>query len=118
MIHNQTLQDKTTFFEMIRNDFELYTTLQFPNAVILNAVGRKCVQKSANGRKRAQMGAKEALRRKNCRQPGLKQPGSHQHATSPPLAFTVHLCMCIASLPLSLSLSLWHANLLLLFVVL
>ena len=71
---------------------------EFPNAVVLNAVVRrntqmsakecKCPQKSANaspqksanaspqksakGRKRAQKSAKE---RKNCKQPGLKQPG-------------------------------------------
>ena len=60
--------------------------LQFPNAVVLNAVGRrntqirakerKWAQKSANAR--AQKGAKErkrALLRKNYKQPGLKQPG-------------------------------------------
>ena len=52
-----------------------------PNAVALNAVGRRSTripQKSAKERKRAQRGANErkrALPRKNCKQPGLKQPG-------------------------------------------
>ena len=71
----------------------LYKFLEFPNAVVLNAVVRR---KSAKERKRAQMSAKErkrkcakvrkraqkctkerkrALTRKNCKQPGLKQPG-------------------------------------------
>ena len=60
--------------------------LRFPNAVVLNAVGRRNTQmsakerkcKSAKQRKRAQKGAKECKRmlpRKNCKQPGLKQPG-------------------------------------------
>ena len=60
--------------------------LKFPNAGVLNAVGRRNTQKSAREskrkaakeRKRAQKGAKErkrALPRKKCKQPGLKQPG-------------------------------------------
>ena len=42
--------------------------LQFPNAVVLNAVGRRNTQTRAKERKRA-------FPRKNCKQPGLKQPG-------------------------------------------
>ena len=57
--------------------------LKLPNAVILNAVGRRNTQENSNERKRAptqvnkraQKGAMErigALPRKNCKQPGLK----------------------------------------------
>ena len=60
-------------------------TLQFPNAVVINAVGRRNTQMRAKEHKRAQKsanaraqkgakGRKRALLRKNCRQPGLKQP--------------------------------------------
>ena len=57
--------------------------LKFPNAVVLNAVGRRRAQKSANKRKRARTpvrkrapskrAQKGAKRRKNYKQPGLKQ---------------------------------------------
>ena len=68
-------------------------SLQFPHAVVLNAVGRRNTQMNAKERKRAQKSAKErktqvckraqkgakgrkrALPRKNCKQPGFKQPG-------------------------------------------
>ena len=38
-------------------------TLQFPNAVVLNTIGCRNTQKSANERKRAQMSAKERERK-------------------------------------------------------
>ena len=70
----------------------IFHVLQFPNAVVLNAVGRRNTQMRANERNRVQMSAKErkrksakeqkgskerrrALPRKSCKQPGLKQPG-------------------------------------------
>ena len=42
--------------------------LQFPNAIVLNAVGCRNMLMSAKERK-------GALPRKNCKQPGLRQPG-------------------------------------------
>ena len=76
---------------MILNRSDL--NLQFPNVAALNAVGRrnmqmqakerKWAQKSANASpqksakesKRAQKSTKRELPRKNCKQPGLEQPG-------------------------------------------
>ena len=57
--------------------------LEFPNAVVVNAVERKRAQMSAKERKRKsakeaqkrRKRAQRALLRKNCKQPGLKQPG-------------------------------------------
>ena len=67
----------------VRGGMFFFIILQFPNAVVLNAVGRRNTQmraksanerkrKSAKERKRAQKSAKA---RENCKQPGLKQPG-------------------------------------------
>ena len=75
--------------------------LQFPNAVVLNAVVRRNTQKSSNDRKRAQTqvrkrtqkggkGRKSASLRKNCKQPGLKQPGLKQPGLGTPKR-TIHL---------------------------
>ena len=79
------LQNKST-----PEKFLLYNSLQFPNAVVLNAVGRRNTQMSANAHKRAQTQVrkrgqkgkteplserKRALPRKNCKQPGSKEPG-------------------------------------------
>ena len=53
-------------------------SLQFPNAVALNAVGPRNRQMSAEERRRLQnnaKGRKRAFLRKKCKQPGLKQPG-------------------------------------------
>ena len=54
--------------------------LKFPNAVVLNTVGRRKMQMSAKERERAQTHIhkstqKSAKARQNCKQPGLKQPG-------------------------------------------
>ena len=68
----------------------ILSNLQFPNVVVLNAVGRrntqmrakwcKWAQKSTNASpQKSAKGRKRALPRKNCKQPGLKQPGVEWH---------------------------------------
>ena len=78
----------TTNWTLVTSMLPLFNllNLQFPNALVLNAVGRRNTQMRAKERKWAQKGAnaspqksakgrKGRFRIKNCEQPGLKQPG-------------------------------------------